>query len=216
MRFPGDRDRLSIVGATGSGKTVAACWHLANQRYDLKPWVVYDFKGDELISAINGAEHREFDDELPKRPGIYVYHPDPDDDASLDNHMRQIWARENMGVYVDEGYMVGKNNRGFRRLLTQGRSKRIPMIVLSQRPVWMDRFVFSESGFFQVFRLQHEKDLKNVNEFIPYKMKERLPEYHSYYYDVARNEMGVAKPAPDPDAILDTFDVRLSKLRKVV
>jgi hypothetical protein len=216
VRGPGDTDRLAIVGATGSGKTHAALWHLSKASYDRKPWIVYDFKGDELINSIEGAEDRELSDKLPERPGIYVYHPDPDDEDGVDAHMRQIWERENMGVFVDEGYMVGKNNKGFRRILTQGRSKRIPLITLSQRPVWMDRFVFSESGFFQVFRLQHNGDLRKVNEFIPYSLNQRLPEYHSYYYDVARNEIGIMAPAPDQDAILDTFDARLSKLKKVV
>jgi hypothetical protein len=216
LRRPGDTDRLAIVGATGSGKTHAALWHLSMANYDQKPWIIYDFKGDDLINGIESAYDLDIDDELPKRPGIYICHPNPDDEDELDVHMRKVWARENMGVYVDEGYMVGKNNKGFRRLLTQGRSKHIPLIVLSQRPVWMDRFVFSESGFFRVFRLQHNGDLRKVNEFIPYPITRRLPEYHSYYYDVASNEIGVMPPAPDQDAILDTFDARLSKLKKVV
>jgi len=216
LRGPGDQDRLAIVGATGSGKTHAALWHLSKANYDVKPWIVYDFKGDDLINSIEGAHHMALHEELPKRPGVYVLHPDIDDEDELDGHMRKIWARENMGVFIDEGYMVGKNSKGFRRLLTQGRSKHIPLITLSQRPVWMDRFVFSESGFFQVFRLQHTGDLRKVNEFIPFPLARRLPEYHSYYYDVARNEIGVMQPAPDQDAILDTFDMRLTKLKKVV
>ena len=44
--------------------------------------------------------------------------------------MWEIWKRGGIGVYVDEGYMVGNNNPAFRAILTQGRSKEIPAIVL--------------------------------------------------------------------------------------
>jgi DNA helicase HerA-like ATPase len=216
MRLPGNTDRLAIVGATGSGKTHAALWHLSMKNYSTVPWVVYDFKGDELINEIEGARHMGMEEKLPEQAGLYVYHPNPSEEDDVQEHMWRIWKRENMGVYVDEGYMVGNNNKAFRALLTQGRSKHIPVIVLSQRPVWMDRFVLSESGFFQVFRLQHRMDTKKVEEFVPYSLQRRLPEYHSYYYDVGTNQMGVMKPTPDRDAILDTFDMKLSKLKKVV
>lgn len=216
VRFPNDTQRLAIVGATGSGKTHAALWHLSRRNYDSKPWMVYDFKNDELINEIESARHLTLEDPLPDHPGLYIVHPHPGETDAVEGHMWKIWARENMGVYVDEGFMIGTNNRGFRALLTQGRSKHIPMIVLSQRPVWLDRFVFSESEYFQVFRLQHRKDVANVEEFIPYDLSKRLPEYHSYYYDVADDNMVILKPTPDRDVILDTFDLKLSKLKKVV
>ncbi len=218
MNFPNDQQRLSVIGATGSGKTHAGLWHLSRRAYDRMPWIVYDFKGDDFIGEIDGAFHVDLEDPIPVHPGIYVVHPNMDElaDGSIESHMRKIWTHENTGVFIDEGYMIGNNNRGFRALLTQGRSKHIPMIVLSQRPVWMDRFVFSESEFFQVFRLQHKKDIQNVEQFIPHSLSSRLPEYHSYYYDVGSNRMGVLGPVPDRPNILDRFDLKLRKLRKVV
>lgn len=218
MNFPNDTQRLVIVGATGTGKTHAALWHLSRRNYDQKPWIVYDFKNDELINDIEGARHITLDAKLPDQPGLYVAHPHPGDvdDGTVETHMWQIWRQENIGVYVDEGFMIGTNNRGFRALLTQGRSKHIPMITLSQRPVWMDRFVFSESEFFQVFRLQHRKDVANVEEFIPHDLTERLPTHHSYYYDATDDKLVVMKSVPDRAVILDTFDLKLSKLKHFV
>lgn len=216
MNFPNDTQRLAIVGATGSGKTHAAMWHFSKRDFDIKPWIVYDFKYDELINGIEGATHIKVDAPIPRDPGIYIVHPHPGETDLVDQQMWAIWEHENVGVYIDEGYMLGQNSKGFRALLTQGRSKHIPMIVLSQRPVWMDRFVFSESEFFQVFRLQHKKDLANVQQFIPYDLSRRLPEYHSYYYDVPANKMVILKSVPDRDAILDTFDMKLEKIRKVI
>lgn len=216
VNFPSDRQRLSIVGATGSGKTHAAMWHLSRRDYDQKPWIIYDFKFDELINEVEGTFELGVTDPIPDHPGIYIVHPHPGQADEVEAQMWKIWEHEHVGVYIDEGYMIGANSKAFRALLTQGRSKYIPMIILSQRPVRLDWFVFSESNFFQVFRLQHRKDLENVNQFIPFNLEKRLPEFHSYYYDVGENKLNVLRPAPDENAILDTFETRLRKLKKVV
>jgi len=216
MNFPNDTQRLSIVGATGSGKTHAALWHLSRRNYDLKPWIVYDFKEDDLIADIEGTYEIGLADPIPIRPGLYVVHPNPNQVDAVEDHMWRIWKQENTGVFIDEGFMVGTNNDGFRALLTQGRSKHIPMITLSQRPVWLDRFVFSESEFFQVFRLQHRKDVASVEEFIPYDLSKRLPPHWSYYYDAPTDQLIKLKPTPDLKVILDTFNMKLSTLKKVV
>lgn len=216
MNFPNDQQRLAIVGATGSGKTHAALWHLSRRNYDQKPWVIYDYKYDDIINSIDGAFELSIDDPAPDEPGLYIVHPEPDQQEALENQMRDIWRKEDIGVYIDEGYMVGNNNKAFRALLTQGRSKHIPMIVLSQRPVWMDKFVFTESEFFQVFRLQNRRDVAKMEEFIPYDLEKRLPEFQSYYYDVATNRLSILRPVPDRAAILATFNARLARLKKVV
>jgi hypothetical protein len=217
MNFPTDQQRLVLVGATGSGKTQAAMWHLARRDYDERPWIVYDFKYDELIGDIENTQEIGVTSPIPDKAGLYVVHPLPDEDEEkVAEQMKQIWQRENTGVVVDEAYMLGNRNKPFRALLTQGRSKHIPMIVASQRPVWVDRFVFSEASFYQVFRLQHRKDLMSVQEFIPFDLSRRLPEYHSYYYDVGADQMHVLKAVPDRDVILDMFDAKLRRVRKAV
>ena len=213
MNLPDDTQRLSIVGATGSGKTQAAMWHLSNRDYLDRPWIVYNFKTDRSIDSIPYKKDIELD-EIPVKPGIYITHPQPDSQEEIEAQMWEIWKRGGIGVYVDEGYMVGNNNPAFRAILTQGRSKEIPAIVLSQRPVWMDRFVFSESEFFQVFRLNHKQDRKNVEQFIPADIGNRLPAYHSYYYDVGENKVTVLRPVPSIETIYRSFESRLKRLRR--
>jgi hypothetical protein len=216
MKFPNDTDRISIVGTTGSGKTVAGLYHLSHRDLENSIWYVYDFKRDDLINGIPDIQHVALSDKLAERPGVYVVHPRPGNEDAVEDHMLRIWDQEDIGVYVDEGYMIGQRSPAFRALLTQGRSKHIPMIVLSQRPVYMDRFVFSESQFFQVFRLQHEDDISSTEKFIPYNLKARLPRYHSYYYDVVDDKLVVLSPVPDYDAIRDTFATKLHMVRKVI
>ena len=215
-----------IVGATGSGKTHMALWQLSRRDYDEKPWIIYDFKYDDLINEIPNVQHIGTS-EMPKHPGLYLVHPHPSADDEVEAQMWKIWEQENTGVYVDEGYMISNGNKAYRSLLTQGRSKHIPMIVLSQRPVWIDRFTLTEASFHHVFRLQHNDDYKVVMGLVPFqdqawfkrgkfKVPPRLPRYHSYYYDVAGDELQHLGPVADRDAIMDTFERRLQRLKKVV
>lgn len=181
------------------------------------PWVVYDFKTDELINSIERAQHVDLDFIPPKKAtGLFVVHPLPGDVDAVTSQMWKLWERRNVGIYIDEGYMVGQDNEAFNALLTQGRSRHIPMIVLSQRPVWMSRFVFSEANFFQVFALNDRRDQKTIESFIPVNMQGRLPEYHSWYYDVDKDKLTLFKPVPQVDAILSTIDRKLYKHRRMI
>ena len=213
--MPGDNHRISIVGRTGSGKTYAALWHLAMRSWHHRPWIVFDFKGDKNIALIPGLEEVDIKKPPPRKPGIYVVRPLPtDDDAEAQvKFMWKIWENEKTGMYIDEGYMVGKNNAAFRANLTQGRSKEIPMIILSQRPLWLDRFVWSEADFFQVFHLSTEDDRKVISRYLPVKSVERLPQYHSYYYDVGADEIVTLRPVPDRDKIITMIEDRLKNRR---
>jgi hypothetical protein len=225
MVFPDDTQRLVIVGTTGSGKTHAALWHLARRNYDLKPWVVYDWKRDDFINSIEGTFDLSPNSPAPEYPGLYIVRPTPeDDDEAIRLQMIDIWRREDIGVFVDEGYMISAKNDGFRKLLTQGRSKHIPMIVCTQRPVWMDKFVFTESEFKQIFRLQSEEDIKKMKEYVPqilaiaevYPLSGKARRHWSYYYNGPDDEIRPMQPVPDQAAIRSMFHAKLARLRKVV
>lgn len=215
-QFPDDTQRIAIVGPTGSGKTQAAVWHLARRRFDQMPWVIVDYKMDPLVNDIEGARDIDLHENFTK-PGLYRVHPHPDDLDGVQDLLRKIWSQERTGLYVDEGYMIcppGRPNRPFRSLLTQGRSKEIPMMVLSQRPVWMDRFVYSESEFFQVFNLRDDRDKASVRSFVPVDLDADLPDYHSYYYYVKDKRPVVMKPVPDREIILQMFADRFKSMEK--
>ena len=212
--YPDDSKRIAIVGRTGSGKTQAAVWHLSNRSFDSRPWVVFNFKGDSLIDAIPGAREADLDT-APHKPGIYICRPLPHEEEKLDAFLWQIWHQENTGVYFDEGYMVTKCS-AFQALLTQGRSKNIPIICLTQRPVWISRFVWSESDFFQIFTMTNEKDKKLVKEFVPQYNSEKLGPYQSIYHDVGSGGTVLLDAVPDRDTILQTFRTRAPKRLRVI
>ena len=90
IRLPGMRDRITIIGPTGCGKTHAAMWHLSNASFTSRPFIVIDPKREELVSQIDGAEYIAVG-EIPKYPGIYVVNPIPSDAPLLDKMLMDVW-----------------------------------------------------------------------------------------------------------------------------
>jgi len=221
MRLPNSRQRTLVIGRTGSGKTVAAVWHLSNANFLSQPWIVFNHKQDDLVNSIPGAQFVGLD-ELPKKPGIYIYSPMPDkDDEAVDELLWRIHARGKTGIYIDEGYMIPPRSPALNAAYTQGRSKQIPMITLSQRPSRISRFAISESDFFQVFHLVDERDHDTVKGFISIprgvkfgEINDALPKHHSMYYDVAQKKLEILSPVPDEEIILQSFEDRFNLSKK--
>jgi hypothetical protein len=211
--------RTAIIGSTGSGKTQLAVWLLSSRDFTQRPWVIFDFKGDGLIEDIErlGAQEISVYGNVPTKPGIYIVRPIPErDDKAVQEFLWKIWANGNTGVYVDEGYMLGQRNPALNACLTQGRSKHIEMMILSQRPVWMSKFVFSEANFFAVMNLTLEDDRKFVSGYVGGSKINLLPRYHSLWYNADDQRGDILKPVPDRDSLLGRFEKRLTKRRKVI
>jgi hypothetical protein len=224
FRFPTSAHRQFICGRTGSGKTVAACWNLLYRNFRSAPWVILNHKRTELIDSIEGAQHVDLDF-VPKKPGLYVYHPIPEtDDDDVSALLWKIWARGNTGVYVDEGYSLDERDPAMRALQTQGREKKIPVIICTQRPVKLSRFCISEADFFQIFQLNDIEDIKRVKGFVPFNLQEwmkteanqepKLGAYHSIWYDVSRNYLVRLGPAPSESHLLGAFRDALEPIQK--
>jgi DNA helicase HerA-like ATPase len=213
LRLPGPTHKTAIVGRTGSGKTVAAVWLLSQSDFDERPWIILDYKNDELINSIARAEPITYE-ELPDLPGIYILKVLPGEEERVDEWFKSVWEHENLGVFIDEGYMIDPRSQWFNACLTQGRSKHISMIILSQRPVWLSRFVFSEADFFMVFDLTHVKDMEKVREYVrddDRQLLERpLAPYHSHFYDVGRKRLETFGPVPDGQVLIAMIDSRLA------
>lgn len=212
LRMPGPRDRVTIIGPTGSGKTHGALWHLSNSSFTTRPYVIIDPKREELIAQIDGAQYIDYG-EIPKYPGLYVVNPIPSDAPLVDAMLVNIWDHENIGVYMDEGLMFGTGD-GLDSVLTQGRSKQIPVIMLMQRPVWVSRFAVSEASFIQYFGLGDKRDQLTVKSFaenLP--VEAHLKRFHSFYYDVSKRRNYHFKPFPSAEKILNRINSRLDTLR---
>jgi hypothetical protein len=216
IQLPRYDKRTAVIGSTGSGKTQLAVWLLSIRDFDHRPWVIFDFKGDELIEAINPLEISIFGNP-PNKPGLYVVRPIPElHDKAVTDFLWKCWRQGSIGLYVDEGYMLGNRNPALNACLTQGRSKHIEMIILSQRPVWMSKFVFSEANFFAVMNLTLADDRKFVSSYLGGQRVELLPKYHALWYDVDRQQPAVFQPVPDRETLIQRFAERTKSKRKVI
>jgi hypothetical protein len=216
--LPNDAQRCTIIGKTGSGKTTGALWQLSHRSYDKRPWIIVDTKYDDTIAMIPNTREIGLREKLPtaKQPGLYVTHPHPNQKEEIDAFLWRIHAQGGIGVFVDEGYMIPDGSPSFQAILTQGRSKRIPVMMLTQRPSWVTRFAFSEADHIQLFQVTDLRDVKVAKQFMPLPIEEPLPApYHSWWWDNARNYKALLSPVPDTNTILDTFYERTRQRKSV-
>lgn len=223
VRLPDNTQRTFVVGRTGTGKTQAGVWLLSTKNYNAFPWVIYDTKGDALLQSIARlpeAKNIKFNDHIGKH-GLYFLHPLPHEMKSDDNEafLWRLHKRGNVGIFIDEGYMFDKFSDALTALYTQGRSKHIPMITLSQKPRYLTQFAFSEADFFQIFQLNDINDRKRVTEFTgiePEQIDRRLPDYHSHWYDVGADRLVTFSPVPARGSVMESFRAGLRTQHKVL
>lgn len=216
FRFPGPTSRTTIAGSTGSGKSQFGLWLAGTSLSTDRPIVIIDFKRDDLIGELP-AQEIAVGEKPPRMPGLYVYRPLPDiHDEYVERFLYQCWAQEDIVLFVDESYMINRNSKAMKMLLTQGRSKHIQLFMLTQRPAFCNPWLFSESDFLSVFRLNKPGDTATLQDAISVNISKRLPEYHSYWYDVGRDRGFTLGPAPSRDDIIASFQRFAKRTVKVL
>jgi hypothetical protein len=220
LNYPGPEHRILIVGRTGSGKSVAGLFHLSRSNFDEMPWTIVDSKRDAAFAQIQGLIEVDLDADPPRRPGLYVVRPTLADKERLENYLWKVHANGNHGLFIDEGYMVFRSkppNYALQTIVTQGRTRRTPVIINSQRPTWLDNFAISEASFFQVFDLTDADDRKKIQRFIPKANADLMTEFglhKSVYHDVGANKTRMLKPVRPPEESIALIDKRLDAIHK--
>lgn len=196
-RFPTVNQRTLILGSSGSGKTGMGLWLLSYAPFHLQPYIIFDYKREPAIKQIDRARQIGLN-ELPRYPGLYVVRPMPvSDDERVLQFLRAIWHRQNIGLFFDEVLMLPQHGGALQALYTQGRTLRIPTISLSQRPVELNRFAFSETSYISVFKLNDNRDYKTVKQYIPRFDEneiEKLPKHNSLWYSQEDREFAIMGP----------------------
>lgn len=213
FEMPRIDQRVLVLGSTGSGKTTMGAWLLSHAPFDEMPYVMIDYKRDSLLGQIKYKKDIQLD-QVPKEPGLYHLKPNPvKDDEKIEDWLQAVWAQRNIGLYIDEALRLPTKKTGaFESILTQGRSLHIPVVSLSQRPVDLTRYAFSESNHVVIFRLTDIRDRKKVGEYVPVDTDYKLRKYHSLWYNVDKNTSFSVAPVPDEKSILATFRKRLAPL----
>ena len=209
FRFPGGDERTVFIGATGSGKTTCAAWMLAHMRFDVRPWVVVDFKRERIFDEVGAPPLIGLGlNKMPKKRGVYIVTPDPGEEAALELWLWRVWSHENIGLFVDEAYLM-PDGAAWRAILQQGRSKRIPVLVCTQRPVDVIRAVFSEANYYCVFRINDRRDARVVEGFVPTDVSAPRHARHWLWYDGANNRLLQMAPVPPPAVVADLLRKRI-------
>lgn len=158
-------------------------------------WIVLDSKHDPgfddmgpvdgLISPARFTRYWADKQHLVVRPGLRENDP-----KVLDEYIEDIHeSYDNLGVCIDETYQVALGSRaghGLTGLVTRGRARKQAVILGSQRPAWVPRFVFSEANGIIVMSLTMLEDRKRIYEMTEQKkVLEPVPPRHWLYCDVA-------------------------------
>ena len=195
--LPGPTKRTILIGRTGTGKTTLAGWIFSKMDFNARPWVAVDYKSEELFNMIGKRYIKPLKvGGMPGKKGLYRMEPRPDQDEEMEDWLWKIWQRENVGLFIDEISLVPKI-AAWKGILRQGRSKRIPVIGCTQRPVGVERETFSEADYFGVLDLTHPDDRTLVNKYTNDALERgALRDHHSWWYDVARKKTFLLTPVP--------------------
>jgi hypothetical protein len=212
FRIPNGSKRTSIIGRTGSGKTVFGTWLLAQSDIDKRPWLIIDYKGEIIFEDLERRAITELKvgDKVPKQPGLYITYPKPEvDDEAIDEMLWHVWERGKTGIYVDEGHNLPRSS-AFNTCLSQGRALSIPMIVGTQRPVDTSRYVFTQADYFAIFAVSTRDDQLKVENHInaPKLLTEPPPRFHCYWHDVAEGKTCRLTPVPPPNIVADQLNAK--------
>lgn len=192
-----------ILGQNGSGKSVMLLEQA--RRAPLGPVVVMDTKIDEGFTRLAEKESAEIVSSLAeykralkrkanKMPDYLIVRPpieEVTDPEALDLYCQEAYEKTHLYFLVDEAYQLHNNGRaypGLIGLLTRGRSRKISVVLCSQRPKWLSIFCLTEVKHFYIFRLIDRGDRARIAELTPYNRDTIPPEYHFYYYNIKSGE----------------------------
>lgn len=182
---PPHDQRMMVVGASGTGKTTLCRAITSAQMYDhvlvIDPKCTYGgAKGEEGYTLVRspralrglnkGHTHIQF------RPG-----EDHQNVPSYNEVYEWAYRKGNILVYTDEVYLVMDRSispKWLTNCITCGRELGVGMINGSQRPVGVDRRIYTESETIVAFRLRHEDDQKLISKVMGTMGQ---PEGHSFY-----------------------------------
>ncbi len=220
FKLPTDEDRTTFIGSTGSGKTVFALWTISQSKLPKKmPLVIVDYKRDDHIAKLEFPEIR-IDKKPPDKPGVYILRPNAMDSENwrrnpLEGWLRHVWARGHTWLYFDEIYLVPGSqpadpSPALRAIYTTGRSRKIPVYSLMQRPVGVLRYPVSEASHRIMFSVTDKRDIGVMHAFVPEDDLSSVfgPDggtytpYHSLWRDVNRRKSFEIAPCPEIEMVL--------------
>jgi DNA helicase HerA-like ATPase len=182
--------RISVLGKTGSGKTVFLKSLLKNFSKQILI-LIYDIKHD-YSDVREITDLNRFNFNLQKGLARYKSRGSKED---LENFCKTAWfqitkdkTRRIILVFDEISALIENQPLAsvpyFKKCLVMGRSYGIGMWFASQRPAILNKTILSQSRYIFLFKLDHPLDLKAVQFYVPNE-KELLclREYHFLVYE---------------------------------
>lgn len=179
-------EHVVIIGDTGSGKT-----YLESKLLPLREYVIVlrtkpddiKFDGfrkvDSYLKLGNVKEHKFL--LTPKYEEQQLH---------ASRAMEMVWKEGGWAFAIDELYYatsVLRVERQVNKLVTQGRSKAITMVMGMQRPAWISRFALSQATHAFIFRCEGRDMITISQSLSPSVIKpiEKLKRYEFVYFNRA-------------------------------
>jgi hypothetical protein len=167
-------ERVAIIGATGSGKTVLAKRLLKDQNRI----IFIDPKHTLNIPGVNLSKSWRlpvFSDNFKM-----IVRPRRGDDERLADFFFKLFKKGRVTIYIDElSTLVDffpMATQQLEDIVRTGREKRVAVWAAMQRPRHVPLLFLSESEVFFIFRIRSEDDRKHIEGFAGTKqVNEKLP-----------------------------------------
>lgn len=194
---------LVIAGQNGAGKSVLAT-AIAN-RWDRV--LIYDPKLDPEALIPNAAICYGVKAALAALPGRVVYRPRADEIHRIaglfDQLVRRVMQLTAHAIVIHELGDLAASDRELApwmsAVMRQRRSLRIPMILVTQRPVNIPRLALSESQHAIAFHLVDRQDRARMAEIMgPQIVDSPVPNDHSFWYRGPDLVLAHVAPLPLP------------------
>lgn len=180
--------RIAICGSTGSGKSTLALRYLKSTSYH---WLIFNPKASRIFDSLGPAkfdriEERRVWNSLERNKFTSLHFP-PQWRAQMQDEflLRTLERYTDIGICIDELYHIHNNGSagpGVTGLLTRGRELRQSFLGLTQRPVFVSKFVFSEADIIVEMKLRFEDDRKRIEEFTGSEAALRKMSGHDFLY----------------------------------
>lgn len=200
-----------ILGMNGSGKSIML---MEQARQATKaPVIIYDTKADDDFMKLAREDETivrvhtlsEFNALLKqprgKLPTYIVVTPVIDellDVDLLDQYLvEQYHKLPNSYAMIDEVYAFhnqGKSGKGLIEILTRGRSRKVSLVMCSQRPKWISLFCKTEVRRIIAYNLQGADDKKELSQIAYFPKDLVLPPFYFWGYKVGDNDGTLFKP----------------------
>ena len=196
---------MTIVGRTGSGKSTLGCWMLGRSP---GTWIILNPKHTAAYKSLpnsitlKGFNYQKLDKLMREykfidiQPQSFESTPEAMDDFIA--YIQENYT--NIGICIDELYTLHKNGvagEGLKGLLTRGRELKQSYLGMTQRPVLISKFCFTEADYVVGMTLLTDDDRKMVykNTGNP-KFMEQLPPHEWLYFEASTLTIRHFLPVP--------------------